>query len=333
MILVTGGTGYIGSHTCVELINAGYDIIIVDNLSNSKQIVLERIKAITEVRPTLYIADIRDMASLRSIFSIHQIDAVIHFAGLKAVGESVAEPLRYYDNNVHGSTTLFSVMEEFNVRKIIFSSSAAVYGDPYTVPICEYFPTAPANPYGHCKFIVEQILEDMHTANNNWQIMILRYFNSVGAHESGLIGEDPVGTPNNLMPYICQVASGIRKELNVFGSDYYTADGTGIRDYIHVVDLSKGHLKALEYLKKEVLKINLGTGRGYSVLEMVKKFEKVTGLTIPCRIIDRRPGDIAQCYADPSRAKDIIDWRATLGLEEMCTDAWRWQSMNPRGYR
>ncbi|MCX7626813.1 MAG: UDP-glucose 4-epimerase GalE [Methylophilaceae bacterium] len=334
-ILITGGCGYIGSHTCVELIEAGYELAVVDNLSNGKPSVLDRIAQITGCRVEFYLADVRDRNAMRQVFDKVEVDAVMHFAGLKAVGESVERPLEYYDNNVSGTLALCEVMAEKGVRKLVFSSSATVYGNPHAVPISEDFPTGGTiNPYGTSKHMVEQILNDLNAAQAGWRIAILRYFNPVGAHPSGLIGEDPKGIPNNLMPYIAQVAVGRRDYLRVFGDDYPTPDGTGIRDYIHVVDLAKGHVCALNYLfaNPGILTVNLGTGRGYSVLEMVKAFERASGRPIPYRIVERRSGDIACCYANPELAAKKLNWRAGLGIERMCADTWRWQSMNPEGY-
>lgn len=330
MILVTGGTGFIGSHTTVELMLAGFDVLIVDNFCNSKATVLERIERIVGRRPKFVEADIRDRKAMQTIFTQHRFDAVIHFAGLKAVGESVAQPLRYYDNNVHGSLVLFEAMTEAGVKTLVFSSSATVYGDPHAVPIREDFPLSATNPYGRSKLIIEEILGDIARADASWRIALLRYFNPVGAHESGLIGEDPQGIPNNLMPYIAKVAIGNLAELSVFGSDYPTHDGTGVRDYIHVVDLARGHLAALKALtaKEGVLTVNLGTGQGYSVLDVVRAFEIASGKSVPYRLAGRRPGDIAACYADPSLAKTLLDWQAQYGIDEMCRDAWRWQSMS-----
>lgn len=332
-ILVTGGAGYIGSHTCVELLQAGHFVSIVDNFCNSSPIVIDRIKAITGRSPDLERADIRDRSALERIFSGNQFDAVIHFAGLKAVGESVSEPMRYYENNVLGSLRLFEAMSNHGVRTVVFSSSATVYGDPIHVPIREDFALAPTNPYGRSKWMVEEILRDIARADSSWEVVLLRYFNPVGAHESGQIGEDPMGTPNNLLPYISQVAVGRLKELSVFGNDYPTPDGTGVRDYIHVVDLARGHLAALESVSKGVAAINLGTGYGYSVLDMVRAFEEASGRRIPYRIVPRRPGDIATCYADPTLAEQLLGWRAHFGLREMCVDTWRWQRLNPEGYK
>lgn len=335
-ILVTGGAGYIGSHTCVELQAAGFDLVVVDNLSNSKPQVLERIESISGKSLTFYEADITDREALRAIFRSHDIGAVIHFAGLKAVGESSEVPLRYYHNNVGGSVALAEVMAEFSVHLLIFSSSATVYGDPATVPIKEDFPTSATNPYGRSKLMVEEILRDVcRVPGNSWKVSLLRYFNPIGAHESGLIGEDPRGIPNNLLPYVSQVAIGKLKELSVFGDDYPTPDGTGIRDYIHVVDLARGHVKALEHLLKAeagCYTFNLGTGQGYSVLEVVTAFEKISGAKVPYRIVGRRPGDIASCYADPQLAAEVLGWRAEYGLERMVEDTWRWQTRNPQGY-
>ena len=338
-VLVTGGAGYIGSHTVVVLMEAGYRPVVVDNLSNSTIRVLDRIEAVTGTRPVFYQVDLRDRAALEAVFSEHPISDVIHFAGLKAVGESVAEPLRYYDNNLGGTVVLCGVMAARNVNRIIFSSSATVYGDPDTVPIAEWFPTAPSNPYGRTKLIIENLLKDLHRADPAWRVGILRYFNPAGAHESGLIGEDPAGIPDNLMPYICQVAVGRREELNVFGNDYPTTDGTGVRDFIHVMDLAEGHLAALRKLSapggpadQAPWTVNLGTGRGLSVFEMVRAFEEASGRKIPFRITGRRPGDVAECFADPSLAEKLLGWRARRSLSDMCGDMWRWQSGNPRGF-
>lgn len=333
-ILVTGGFGYIGSHTVVKLIEVGVDVIVLDNLSNSKMAVVDRIEQITGVRPGFFIGDIRDRHCLRSIFSAYQIDAVIHFAGLKAVGESVEKPLVYFDNNVAGSVALFEEMGAANVKKLVFSSSATVYGDPESVPISESSRLSVTNPYGRSKLFVEEIARDLFKSDPSWQVALLRYFNPVGAHPSGLIGEDPAGIPNNLMPYVSQVAVGKRPKLQVFGNDYPTVDGTGVRDYIHVEDLATGHLAALNALNtaKKVITVNLGTGRGYSVLEMVNAFERASGKSVPYEVVDRRLGDIAACYADPSMAEQLLRWKAELGIDRMCEDAWRWQSMNPSGY-
>ncbi len=333
-ILVTGGAGYLGSHTCLELLSAGHEVICVDNLSNSSMVSLQRVEAITGRSIEFHEVDIRDRDGLAKIFTMHSIDAVIHFAGLKAVGESVAEPLAYYSNNISGTLVLCEVMAESGCKRLVFSSSATVYGDPATVPIVETFPVGATNPYGRTKLMIEEILHDLFTSDPEWQITLLRYFNPVGAHESGLIGENPLGIPNNLMPFIAQVAVGQRKKLQVFGDDYNTPDGTGVRDYIHVVDLAQGHVKALDVLAEQqgVLTVNLGTGRGYSVLEMVAAFEHASGRSVPYEIVDRRPGDIAQCYADPSLAAERLNWRATRDLTQMCNDVWRWQFNNPQGY-
>ncbi len=335
-VLLTGGTGYIGSHTCVQLLNAGAEVIIVDNLSNSKEIVVERIERITGKRPHFLQGDILDAAFLDLVFSEHQIEAVVHFAGLKAVGESVAKPLLYYQNNVAGSINLCQAMARHQVKNLVFSSSATVYGDPASVPIREDFPAgATTNPYGRSKHIIEQILCDLHRSDPAWNIALLRYFNPVGAHASGEIGEDPNDIPNNLMPFITQVAVGRRAELSVFGNDYPTPDGTGVRDYIHVVDLADGHLCALRKLEEKpgLCIYNLGTGRGYSVLEVVKAFEQASGKQIPFRIVERRPGDIASCYADPTLANQELNWHAQRDIACMCRDSWNWQSKNPEGYR
>lgn len=333
-ILTTGGAGYIGSHTCVELLQAGYEVAVVDNLSNSKEESLRRVERITGRPLSFYRVDLLDKPALTAVFRNHSFDAVIHFAGLKAVGESTQIPLRYYHNNITGTLILCEVMKEFGVRRMVFSSSATVYGDPPKVPITEDFPVSPTNPYGRTKLMIEEILRDLYAADPNWQIALLRYFNPVGAHESGQIGEDPNGIPNNLFPFIAQVAVGKLKELPIFGNDYPTPDGTGVRDYIHVVDLSRGHLKALENLRTNpgLVKYNLGTGQGYSVLEAVAAFSKACGKPIPYKIVDRRPGDVASCYADPSLAQRKLGWQADKGLTEMCADTWRWQVNNPSGY-
>lgn len=330
MILVTGGTGYIGSHTTVELLLAGFKVVIADNLCNSKATVLDSINRITGRQPEFVEADIRDHKAMQSLFSRYHFDAVIHFAGLKSVGESVTQPMQYYDNNVHGSLVLFEAMAEAGVKTLVFSSSATVYGDPHSVPISEDFPLSATNPYGRSKLMNEEILRDIALADPSWHIALLRYFNPVGAHESGLIGEDPHGIPNNLMPYISKVAAGNLKELSVFGGDYPTHDGTGIRDYIHVVDLARGHLAALEALKvaEGIMTINLGTGQGYSVLDVVRAFEYASGRKVPYKIVGRRAGDIATCYADPSLARTLLGWQAQFGIAEMCRDAWRWQSQS-----
>jgi UDP-glucose 4-epimerase len=332
-ILVTGGIGYIGSHTVVELMAAGHAVFIIDNLSNSKPRVLDRIERIAGRRPGFAELDIRDRAGLRRLFAAQPFDTVIHFAGLKAVGESVAKPLLYYDNNVSGSVALFETMAEAGVQRLVFSSSATVYGDPHAVPIREDFPLSATNPYGRSKLMIEEILRDLSTSDPAWRVALLRYFNPVGAHVSGLIGEDPNGIPNNLMPYAAQVAAGRLPQLSVFGNDYPTPDGTGVRDYIHVVDLALGHVAALKALDREtgVLTVNLGTGRGYSVLELVGALSKASGRPIPYRIVDRRPGDIAQCYADPALARRLLGWQATRGIEEMCADTWRWQTQGAAG--
>ncbi|MDX4050882.1 UDP-glucose 4-epimerase GalE [Aliarcobacter skirrowii] len=338
MILITGGAGYIASHTLIELSKDGFDFIVYDNLSNSSKESLKRVKKITGVKVKFVKGDIRDKKALRKVFKKYSIDSVIHFAGLKAVAESVANPLSYYDNNVIGTIRLLEVMKEFDCKKIVFSSSATVYGNPESCPIDESFPVGgTTNPYGTSKYMIERILEDLYISDNSFKAVILRYFNPVGAHESGLIGEDPNGIPNNLMPYISQVAVGKLKELSVFGSDYETKDGTGVRDYIHVVDLANAHVKAIEYLGNEtsassVLKVNIGTGTGYSVLDMIKAFEKASGQKIPYKLVPRRAGDIATCYSNPQKAKEILDWEAKFNLEDMCKSSWNWQSKNPKGY-
>ena len=335
-VLITGGAGYIGSHTCVEFLQAGREVLVLDNLSNASEESLRRVRELTGKPLTFVRGDMRDREVLQRIFGEHEIGSVIHFAGLKAVGESVSMPLEYYDNNITGSLILFEEMRRAGVKAIVFSSSATVYGDPHTVPIKEDFPLSATNPYGRSKLFIEDILRDIFVSDDSWKIALLRYFNPVGAHESGRIGEDPSGIPNNLMPYISQTAVGLRDKLRVFGGDYPTHDGTGVRDYIHVVDLAKGHLKAIEALEKaggQVLTVNLGTGQGYSVLDMVKAFEKASGRPVPYEIVDRRPGDIAMCYADPSLASELLGWKAEFGVERMCEDSWRWQSQNPKGYR
>jgi len=334
-ILVTGGAGYIGSHTVVLLVQAGYEVVIFDNFSNASRESIRRVEKIVGQSLTVVEGDIRSREDLEEVFSQHKIDSVIHFAGLKAVGESVEQPLRYYDNNVTGTIVLCEVMAKHNCKSIIFSSSATVYGDPATTPILESFPTSATNPYGRSKLFIEEILRDLYVADNAWKIVLLRYFNPVGAHESGTIGEDPNGIPNNLMPFIAQTAVGKRDILSVFGGDYDTKDGTGVRDYIHVVDLAQGHLNALERIDtfNDVMTINLGTGKGYSVLEMVSAFEKASGKKVPYKIVERRAGDIATCFADPSYAKEVLEWEATRGIEQMCKDGWRWQRQNPNGYR
>jgi len=335
-ILVTGGAGYIGSHTCLELLNGGHLVTVVDNLSNASRESLARVEELTGRKPAFFEVDLLDKTGLTEIFTgcSEPIDAVIHFAGKKAVGESVAKPLLYYHNNITGTLVLCEVMAANGVKNIIFSSSATVYGDPTTVPITEEFPLSCTNPYGRTKLMVEEILRDLHTADNAWNVCLLRYFNPVGAHKSGRIGEDPNGIPNNLVPYITQVAIGKLARLSVFGSDYPTPDGTGVRDYIHVVDLARGHVKALEKIVQSpgVAVYNLGTGKGYSVLEMVSAFAEVSGREIPYKLVGRRPGDIATCYADPGKAFRELGWQACCGLREMCEDAWRWQQNNPNGY-
>jgi len=334
-VLVTGGMGYIGSHTCIQLIEAGIEPIILDNLGNSKVAVLDRIEALTQVRPVFYQGDIRDEAFLGSIFAEHSISSVIHFAGLKAVGESVAKPLEYYDNNVNGSLVLARSMRKANVKSIVFSSSATVYGDPAVVPITENSPTgATTNPYGRSKYMVEECFSDLFDAENDWSITLLRYFNPVGAHPSGTMGEDPQGIPNNLMPFIAQVAVGRRESLSVFGNDYPTPDGTGVRDYIHVMDLADGHIAALKAVgEKSGLHIyNLGTGKGSSVLEMVEAFAQASGKPVPYTLCPRRAGDIAECWASTEKAEKELGWKATRNVMEMSADTWRWQSNNPKGY-
>lgn len=334
-ILVTGGAGYIGSHTCVELINAGYEVVIVDNLYNASEKVIDRIETITGVKPTFYEADLLNKPAIDAIFDKEQIDSVIHFAGLKAVGESVVKPLEYYHNNITGTLILCDVMRNHNVKNIIFSSSATVYGDPAFIPITEECPKGQiTNPYGQTKGMLEQILTDINVADPEWNVVLLRYFNPIGAHKSGLIGEDPKGIPNNLIPYVAQVAVGKLEKLGVFGDDYDTPDGTGVRDYIHVVDLAKGHVKALKKLApgNGVSIYNLGTGIGYSVLQVVSAFSKACGKEIPYEVKPRRLGDIATCYADSKKAKNELGWEAEYGIEDMCADSWNWQSKNPNGY-
>lgn len=333
-VLVTGGAGYIGSHTCVQLLEAGYDVVVLDNLSNSKPEALRRISAITGKSFMFLEGDILDRELLDKVFSDYSIDSVIHFAGLKAVGESVAKPLLYYHNNITGSIVLFEAMRRHNVKNIVFSSSATVYGISDIMPIGEDAELSPINPYGRTKYMIEEILRDIYTSDNSWNIILLRYFNPVGAHPSGQIGEDPNGIPNNLMPYISQVAVGKLKELNVYGNDYPTPDGTGIRDYIHVVDLADGHLKALEKLEQNpgTVVYNLGTGKGTSVFEMINAFSKASGRSIPYNVTARRPGDAAECYADPSKAERELGWTAKRDIHDMCRDAWNWQSKNPEGY-
>ena len=333
-ILVTGGAGYIGSHTSIELIEAGYDIVVVDNLSNSKTEAVRRVESIVNRKITFYKADVCDKDAMRKIFSAHKFDAVINFAGYKAVGESVTKPLEYYENNIYGMLALLDVMREFNVKNLVFSSSATVYGNPKTVPITEDFPLSTTNPYGSTKLFIEYILKDLAKADKEFNIAILRYFNPVGAHPCGLIGEDPNGIPNNLCPYITKVAAGKLEKVNVFGSDYDTPDGTGVRDFIHVVDLAKGHVLAVNKLltNSGLFIVNLGTGTGYSVLEMIKAFSKALGRDIPYTLAPRRPGDIATCYADPALAQELIGFKATKTLDDMCRDALNWQMKNPDGY-
>ena len=333
-VLATDGAGYIGSHTCVELLNAGDEIVVVDNLHNSKEEALTRVKQITGKDFSFYCVDLLDKPGLTKIFEENEIDSVIHFAGLKAVGESVTKPLFYYNNNITGTLMLAEVMAEFGVKNLVFSSSATVYGDPASVPITEDFPLHATNPYGRTKLMIEEILRDLNVADKDMNIAILRYFNPIGAHKSGMIGEDPNGIPNNLLPFITQVAVGKLECLQIFGNDYPTEDGTGVRDYIHVVDLAIGHLKALKKLESNpgVVTCNLGTGHGYSVLDVIKAFEKASGVEIKYNLVARRPGDIAQCYADPTNAKEALGWVAERGIEQMCEDSWRWQSQNPNGY-
>ncbi|WEY39477.1 UDP-glucose 4-epimerase GalE [Paraburkholderia sp. SUR17] len=333
-ILVTGGAGYIGSHTCVELLQGGYDVVVVDNLVNSSRESLARVEQITGKAVAFYEADVRDEAALQRVFDAHPVTGAIHFAALKAVGESVAKPIEYYRNNIDSLLVLLDVMRQRNVKQFVFSSSATVYGVPESSPIDESFPLSATNPYGQSKLIAEQILRDVEVSDPSWRIATLRYFNPVGAHESGLIGEDPAGIPNNLMPYVAQVAVGKLERLRVFGSDYDTPDGTGVRDYIHVVDLARGHLAALDALttRDASFVVNLGTGQGYSVLDVVKAFEKASGRPVPYEIVARRPGDVAQCYANPAAAERILGWKAQFGIERMCADHWRWQERNPRGF-
>ena len=332
-ILVTGGCGYIGSHTVLELLNKNYEVVVVDNFSNSSFESLKRVQKITGKEVTFYEADIRDVAAMESIFESHNFDAVIHFAAFKAVGESCKLPLKYYENNISGTVSLLKIMEKHNVKKIIFSSSATVYGEPEKLPLDENCRLSTTNPYGSTKLMMENIMQDLYKADNAWNIILLRYFNPVGAHESGLIGEDPKGIPNNLMPFVAQVASGKLQCINVFGNDYDTPDGTGVRDYIHVVDLALGHIAAIEQCNETGVHIyNLGTGHGYSVLEMIHAFEKACGKKLPYKICPRRPGDIAACYASPVKAKAELKWEAKFGIEEMCASQWKWQSGNPRGY-
>ena len=333
-VLITGGTGYIGSHTIIELLKTNCEIVVLDNFSNSKPVVLDRIKEISGKSVKFYKADLMDIDSVEKIFKENNIDSCIHFAGYKAVGESVAKPMMYYSNNITGTLNLCELLSKYNAKKIVFSSSATVYGIPKTVPIVEDFPLSTQNPYGATKHMIERILSDIYVSDNDWTVTILRYFNPVGAHKSGKIGEDPRGIPNNLMPYITQVAEKRLDHLRVFGNDYDTHDGTGVRDYIHVVDLAKAHVKALDYTKNNagIEYFNLGTGNGYSVLDVIKAYEKVTGKNIPYEIVDRRPGDVGECYADASKANRVLGWKAEYGIEDMCRDADRWQSMNPMGY-
>lgn len=340
-VLVTGGAGYIGSHTCVALQEAGFRVVVADSLANSSAEALDRVARITGQAPVFYQVDLRDRAALTAIFAEQPVAAVIHFAGLKAVGESVAEPLRYYRHNLDATLTLLECMTAAGVKSLLFSSSATVYGDPASVPIREDFPLSVTNPYGRTKLMIEEILRDLHVADPAWNVALLRYFNPVGAHASGLIGEDPRGIPNNLAPYIAQVAAGMRPELLIFGDDYPTPDGTGVRDYLHVMDLAVGHVAALRHLAirpgagegyAEVFVCNLGTGRGYSVRELAAAFARAAGREIPCRVVARRTGDVAACYADPSLARQTLGWQAERGLDEMAADAWRWQSRNPHGY-
>ncbi|OYY24650.1 MAG: UDP-glucose 4-epimerase GalE [Thiotrichales bacterium 39-47-5] len=335
-ILVTGGAGYIGSHTVIALQQAGYHVVIADNLCNAKAGVLSRIEQITGIEPEFVLADIRNADAMARIFSQHSIDAVIHFAGLKAVGESVAEPLKYYDNNVNGTLVLLTAMRDSGVKTLVFSSSATVYGDPASVPVSEDFPLSATNPYGRSKLMIEDMLRDLGKSEAGWKVHLLRYFNPVGAHESGLIGEDPNGIPNNLMPFVSQVAVGRREKLSVFGGDYDTVDGTGMRDYIHVLDLAEGHVASLKHLMQakiqdQVTPVNLGTGCGYSVLQVVKAFEQASGKRVPYQIVERRAGDVACVYANAQRAQQLLGWQAERDLAQMCTDSWHWQSTNPNG--
>jgi len=333
-VLVTGGAGYIGSHTCVELLNSDFEVVVLDNLSNASSESLQRVQSIAGKTLTFIEGDIRDRALLDQIFSEHSIETVVHFAGLKAVGESTEIPLAYYDNNVAGTVTLCEAMAAADVKNIVFSSSATVYGDPAEVPIQEHFPLSATNPYGRSKLMIEDILRDLFASDSQWNMALLRYFNPVGAHSSGRIGEDPNGIPNNLMPFITQVAIGKRDQLSVFGNDYDTPDGTGVRDYIHVVDLAIGHVRAIEKLRQNpgCVAYNLGTGQGYSVLQMVEAFQKVNSVEVPYQIVARRPGDIACCYADPGFAQQELNWQAEFSLDEMMRDSWNWQSANPKGY-
>ena len=334
-VLVTGGIGYIGSHTSIELLEAGYDVIIVDNLSNSDIIVLDRIKELSGKTPKFYEIDINDKEKMEVVFKENQIDSVVHFAALKAVGESVEKPVEYYLNNIGNTLVLFELMKKYNVKNFVFSSSATVYGNPERLPIDEDCSLSVTNPYGRTKLMIEDMIRDMCYADNNLNVAILRYFNPIGAHKSGKIGEEPSGIPNNIMPYITKVAVGQLPHLNIFGDDYDTQDGTGVRDYIHVLDLANGHVKALEKLSENpgLVTYNLGTGRGYSVLDLVKAFSKASGREIPYKMADRRPGDIAACYANPEKAENELGWKAKYGIDEMCEDSWRWQSQNPTGYK
>ena len=332
-VLLTGGAGYIGSHTCVELLNAGHDAVVYDNFSNSNPVAIKRVEKITGKTVTVIRGDVRNEDALRKALSENNCEAVIHFAGLKAVGESVEQPLNYYENNVSGTVSLLKAMQATMIRTIVFSSSATVYGTPQKLPLTEDHSLSAANPYGRSKLIIEEILQDLYRSQPNWKIGILRYFNPVGAHQSGLIGEDPQGIPNNLMPFVAQVAVGRRDKLNIWGNDYPTPDGTGVRDYIHVVDLARGHLKALERLDEpQCTAVNLGTGNGYSVLDVVKAFEEASSCSIPYRISPRRQGDVAACYANANLAEQLLGWRAHLDLAAMCSDHWRWQKQNPKGY-
>ena len=333
-ILVTGGAGYIGSHTCVELIQAGYEVVVVDNLCNSSIKALKRIENLYKCKIPFYEEDVRNQMAIKNIFNEHNFDGVIHFAGLKSVGSSVSMPIEYYSSNIIGALTILDIMKEQNCRTFVFSSSATVYGNPHKVPIKENFPLSATNPYGRSKLMIEDFLRDIFISDNSWSVGILRYFNPVGAHKSGLIGESPNDTPNNLMPYISQVAIGRLEKLSVYGGDYNTPDGTGIRDYIHVVDLAKGHVKAMQVLKNksQLLTVNLGSGRGYSVLEVIKAYEKASGRRVPYEIVSRRAGDIASCYADPGYASKTLGWVSKFNLKDMCEDSWRWQSLNPNGY-
>lgn len=334
-ILVTGGAGYIGSHTVLRLLESGYEVLVLDNLSNSSSESLRRVEQITHKKAPLVVGDIRDKELLDGLLKRNHFDAVIHFAGLKAVGESVAKPLSYYDNNVAGTQTLLRCLEQASIKRFVFSSSATVYGDPQSLPIVESAPTGPTNPYGKTKWLIEHMLEDLAVSDPAWAIGVLRYFNPAGAHESGMIGEDPSGIPNNLLPYMSQVAVGRREKLSVFGGDYATVDGTGVRDYIHVLDLADGHLAALDktFSTAGRFTVNLGTGTGYSVLELIRAFEAASGRAVPYQIVDRRPGDIASCYADPKLAQELLGWTAKRGVEAMCIDSWRWQKGNPQGYK